>query len=122
MFKQISVMKRHPSLTPAEFRANYEGRHARFGETLFANARRFVRRYVQPETNPLTGEVSEPDFDVILEIWWDSRADFEEAMRGVVSSPDLPAIRESGARLFASQNSPSFAVEECDTVLARGIV
>ena len=63
MMKQISVMKRHPDLTMEEFVRLYESYHVKFGEALFAKAQRYVRRYVQPERNPLTGETVEMDFD-----------------------------------------------------------
>jgi hypothetical protein len=115
MLKQISVMKRHPNLTMAEFIERYENHHARFGEILFAHSHRFVRRYVQPEKNPLTGQVEELAFDVIMEIWWDSRADFEAAMAAIPQSGLLPEIRASGEALFASQQNPAFTVLEYDS-------
>lgn len=102
-----------------EFIDYYENQHAKFGEVLFTKAQRFVRRYVQPEKNPLTGAIIELDFDVILEIWWDSRADFEEAMKAIPTSGLLDAIRESGRKLFASQNNPAFTVLEYETDLKK---
>ena len=39
------------------------------------NAQRYVRRYVTPEKNPLTGEVIHPGYDCIMEIWWNTRED-----------------------------------------------
>ena len=113
--KQVSMMKRHPDLTMAQFIERYEGHHAKFGEILFADADRFVRRYVQPERNPLTGEVRELDFDVIMEIWWPSREAYLTAMQGVAASPLLPEIRASGASLFASHDTPAFSVIEYDS-------
>ena len=115
MIKQVSVMKRHPGMTMQEFIDRYEGHHAKFGERLFGKAQRFVRRYVQPQKNPLTGTVVESDFDVIMEIWWNSQEDFEEAMRGIASSGLIDEIRKSGAKLFASQNNPAFTVVEYDS-------
>lgn len=118
MIKQVSVMKRNPQLTMDEFRARYECHHAKFGEQLFANAARFVRRYVEPIRNPLTGEFEELDFDVIMEIWWHSREDQEQAMAALPGSPLLGAIVESGATLFATANNPAFTVIECDSDVA----
>lgn len=117
MFKQISMMKRRPGLTMEQFIEQYESGHAKFGEKLFANARRYVRRYVQPQKNPLTGETQDLDFDVIMEIWWDSEADYTEAMKAVASSDLLPAIGESGTKLFASHDNPAFSVVEYDSEL-----
>jgi hypothetical protein len=119
MIKQVSMMKRHPDLTMAAFIDRYENHHAKFGEVLFAKAARFVRRYVQPQRNPLTGETAELDFDVIMEIWWNSQADFDDAMAAIPRSELLGAIRESGAKLFASHDNPAFTVLEYDTDLKR---
>jgi hypothetical protein len=117
MIKQISIMKRHPSLSMEQFIRDYEDRHVPFGEHLFAKALRYVRRYVQPERNPLTGAEVELPFDVIMEIWWASRADFEAAMQALPQSGLLPAIQASGQRLFASQGNPAFTVIEYESSL-----
>ena len=117
MFKQVSMMKRHPSLTLEQFIELYESRHAKFGEVLFADAKRYLRRYVHPQQNPLTGETKELDFDVIMEIWWDSEADFAAAMKALMTSDLLPAIGESGKTLFASHDNPAFSVVEYETKL-----
>ena len=121
MIKLVSMMKRHPDLTMQAFVERYESHHARLGETLFVKARRFVRRYVQPETNPLTGETRELDFDVIMELWWDSREDYREAMRGIAASGLLDQVRASGASLFASQDNPAFTVIEHDSAMASPV-
>lgn len=115
MIKQVSVMKRHPSLTLDEFIEQYEGRHAKFGEVLFKKAKKLTRRYVQPQPNPLTGETRELDFDVILEIWFETQADLDEAMKGIATSGLLDQVRESGARLFATANAPAFTVLEYES-------
>jgi len=115
MIKQVGMMKRHPSLSMAEFIEIYESRHAKFGEKLFTKAARMVRRYVQPSKNPLTGETKELDFDVILEIWWHSQEDFDAAMQALPKSNLLAAIKESGASLFASHDNPAFTVLEYDS-------
>jgi hypothetical protein len=118
MIKQVSMMKRHPDLTMEAFVERYESHHAKFGEILFARAERFVRRYVEPMRNPLTGETVELDFDVIMEIWWRSQEDFDAAMQAIPKSPHLGAIRESGATLFASHDNPAFTVREYDSPLS----
>lgn len=113
--KQVSVMKRHPDLTMEQFIELYESRHAKFGEVLFKNARRYVRRYVEPMKNPLTGKVEELPFDVIMEMWWNSPEDMEAGMKSIATSGLIDQIRASGETLFASQNNPGFTVREYDT-------
>ena len=34
-----------------------------------------------PEINPVTGEVIDPGYDCIMEIWWNSREDFENSQK-----------------------------------------
>ncbi len=113
--KQVSVMKRHPDLTMDQFIDRYESHHAKFGEVLFKDANRYVRRYVQPMTNPLTGKVEELPFDVIMEIWWDSAEDMATGLKRIGTSGLIDQIRASGETLFAAQNNPGFTVEEYDT-------
>ena len=115
MIKQISMMKRHPGLTVEQFITRYESVHAKFGDKLFSRSKRFVRRYVQPLRNPLTGKLGELDFDVIIEIWWETREAYEADMKGLAQSDLLPAVRESGATLFASHDNPAFTVVEYDS-------
>lgn len=117
MIKQVSMMKRHPDLTMEQFVALYEARHAEFGRYLFRNASRFVRRYVQPMRNPLTGETKELDFDVVMEIWWDDAETMAEALKAIATCGFTDRIRESGAELFASSDNPAFTVTEYDTEL-----
>jgi hypothetical protein len=79
------------------------------------NAVRYVRRYLVPESNPVTGEVIDPGFDCIMEIWWNSREDFEHSQR-LIGAPDrLPSIMDDEARLFASHNNPVCSAVEFES-------
>lgn len=57
MIKLVYMLKRHPALTREEFKALYEGRHARLGEKHATRAARYVRRYLQPVPELFTGAV-----------------------------------------------------------------
>ena len=115
MYKQIGLMKRKPGMTMEEFIDRYENGHVKIGENVFLRAKRYMRRYVQPLKNPLTGEVKELDFDVIMELWWDSAEDMAADMKDFTASPFVPAIRDSGNALFASADNPAFTVIEYET-------
>jgi hypothetical protein len=120
VFKQICFFRKHPDMTAAEFMDYYENQHSRLSERMarspsIPNAVRYVRRYLVPERNPVTGEVIDPGFDCIMEIWWNSRADFEHSQQ-LISSPErLPSIREDEAKLFASHANPVCSVVEFDS-------
>jgi hypothetical protein len=120
MFKQICFFRKRPEMTMDEFMDYYENQHSQLSKRMgrapsLPNAQRYVRRYLVPETNPVTGEVIDPGFDCIMEIWWNSRADFENS-QALISSPErLPAIKEDETHLFASHDNPVCSVIEYDS-------
>jgi len=120
MFKQICFLRKRPDMTMDEFLDYYENQHSQLSKRMgrapsLPNAVRYVRRYLTPEKNPVTGKVIDPGYDCIMEIWWNSREDFENSQR-VISSPDrLPAIKEDETHLFASHDNPVCSVAEYDS-------
>ncbi len=120
MFKQICFFRKRPDMTLEEFMDYYENQHSQLSKRMgrspsIPNAQRYVRRYLKPEKNPVTGEVHDPGYDCIMEIWWNSREDFENSQK-IIASPDrLPAIREDEAKLFASHANPVCSVVEFDS-------
>ena len=120
MLKQICFFRKRPDMTMDAFMDYYENQHSQLSKRAgrapsIPNAVRYVRRYLVPETNPVTGQVIDPGFDCIMEIWWKSREDFENSQR-VISSPDrLPAIKEDEFNLFASHDNPVCTVIEYDS-------
>src|ERR1043166_5012261 len=107
VFKQICFFRKRPDMTMEEFIDYYENQHSQLSQRQgrapsLPNAVRYVRRYLTPERNPVTGEVHDPGFDCIMEIWWNSREDFEASQK-VIGSPDrIGFIKEDEDRLFAS--------------------
>ena len=121
MFKQICFFRKRPDMTMEEIMDYYENQHSQLSKRKgrapsLPGATRYVRRYQKAENNPVTGTVIDPGFDCLMEIWWNSREDFERS-QAIISSPDrLPSIKEDEANLFASHDSPvcSF-IEEFDS-------
>jgi hypothetical protein len=120
MFKQICFFRKRPDMTMEQFMDYYENQHSQLSKRMgrapsLPGAQRYVRRYLMPEKNPVTGTVIDPGFDCILEIWWNRRADFEKS-QAVISSPDrLPAIKEDELNLFATHDNPVCTVLEYDS-------
>ena len=120
MLKQICFFRKRPDMTMDEFMDYYENQHSQLAKKMGAkpaipNAVRYVRRYLVPETNPVTGQVHEPAYDCIMEIWWNSREDFEASQR-LISDPErLPFTMEDEKKLFASHSNPVCSVEEYDS-------
>jgi len=120
MFKQVCFFRKRPDMSMDEFIDYYENQHSRLSERLgrspsIPNAVRYVRRYLTPERNPVTGEVIDPGYHCIMEIWWNSRADFENSQRVIADPKRLPAIKEDEARLFETHSNPMCSVVEYDS-------
>ena len=120
MLKQICFFRKRADMTMEQFMDYYENQHSQLSKRMgrapsLPGAARYVRRYVQPERNPVTGTVIDCGFDCIMEIWWHSREDFENSQR-VISDPErLPAIKEDELNLFATHNNPVCTVIEYDS-------
>ena len=120
MFKQICFFRKRADMTMDAFMDYYENQHSQLSQRMgrapsLPNAVRYVRRYLQPERNPVTGEVHDPGYDCLMEIWWNSREDFENSQR-VISDPErLPAIKQDEENLFASHANPVCSVIEYDS-------
>lgn len=120
MLKQICFFRKRPDMTIEEFMDYYENQHSQLAKKTGAKpaipgAVRYVRRYLVPEKNPVTGEVHDPGYDCIMEIWWNSREDFENSQRVIADPERLPAIKEDEKRLFASHANPVYSVVEYDS-------
>ena len=71
MIKQIVFLRKRPDLSMDAFLDYYENQHSQLSKKMGAkpalpNAQRYVRRYLTPEPNPLTGEVLDPGYDCIM--------------------------------------------------------
>ncbi len=120
MIKQIVFLRKRPELTMEQFMDYYENQHSQLSRKMGAppplpNAQRYVRRYVTPEKNPLTGEVIDCGFDCIMEIWWNSREDFEASMKGLGNPEFLDKRKADELKLFASNSNPVCTVIEHDS-------
>ncbi len=119
MLKQIVFLRKRTDMTQEQFMDYYENQHSqlakRIGKPAIPNALRYVRRYLKPEKNPVVGEVIDPGYDCIMEIWWSSRADFEASQRLISDPARLPHTIEDEKKLFASHRNPVCTVEEHDS-------
>jgi hypothetical protein len=70
VIKIVTTLKKKAGMSTAAFRAYYEDHHRIIGEKYLQDfAVRYVRRYMNPLPNE-QGKQVEPDFDVLLEIWF----------------------------------------------------
>ncbi len=119
MLKQLCFFRKRPDMSMDAFMDYYENHHSKLGQKIgqsaIPNAVRYVRRYLTPAKNPVTGEIHDSGYDCVMEIWWNSREDFE-ASQALIASPErLPHTIEDEKKLFASSANPICSVIEYDS-------
>jgi hypothetical protein len=122
VFKQICFLRKNPGMSMEQFMDYYENQHSQLSKKQgrspsIPNAVRYVRRYLKPERNPITGEVHDPGYDCVMEIWWNSREDFERSQKIIASPERLESIKADERRLFASHANPVCSVVEYDSAM-----
>lgn len=119
MLKQVVFLKKRSDMTMEQFMDYYETQHSqlskRLGKPAIPNALRYVRRYLKLEKNPVTGEVLNPGYDCIMEIWWKNREDFENSQRLISDPARRQHTMEDEKKLFATHSNPVCTVEEHDS-------
>mgnify|MGYP006115675421 FL=1 len=112
MIKVISPMKRRLGMSVEDFRKYYENNHRIIGEKYLEG---FAIKYIRRYTNPLldrSGNLNNPEFDVLLEIWYPDMETFE-ACKKKLSEPDvIKEIREDEEKLFDTTYMRSYIVDE----------
>jgi hypothetical protein len=87
VFKTVMLLKRRPGMSMDDFIAYYEDHHTLIGKKYLAGfATHYVRRYVTPFANPVTGAEIESPYDVITETWYPDQTAFAAAM-AIVGQP-----------------------------------
>ncbi|MGB0691425.1 MAG: EthD domain-containing protein [Pseudomonadales bacterium] len=112
MIKLVMPMKRRPGMSIEEFREYYESNHRLIGEKYLKG---YVTKYMRRFVNPLpdrNGELYDPEYDVILEIWYPDEETFK-ACGAHLSQPDIAAeIRADEEKLFDMRSMRSYLVDE----------
>ncbi len=79
-YKLLIFLKRRPGMSRAAFRDYYENRHVPLILKYGTSASRYVRRYIETMPDPVTGQPQELDFDVITELSFGDRENFENVL------------------------------------------
>ncbi|ARS29458.1 EthD domain-containing protein [Sphingomonas sp. KC8] len=118
MLKFVTLLKRRPGMSIADFRDYYERHHARIGvKYLSGFAHRYMRRYIVPMPNPVTGVADEPDHDVVMEIWFPDRGAFDAAMERLGEPAIAAEIAADEDHLFDRAMHRHFFVDEYESPL-----
>jgi hypothetical protein len=114
MYKLISLVRRKPGITKQEFKDYYENHHKKLGERyLPPYCKKYLRRYLEWIPHPMKpGQTPGPDIDCLVELWFDSLADYR-AFEASVAAPELVKLITADEELFVDRTrSFRYAVED----------
>lgn len=115
MYKVLMPLKRKPGMSVTAFRDYYENHHRLIGEKyLTGYAVKYMRRFITPLPDA-NGNLPEPDFDVLLEIWFPDEATFQTCAAGFAEVAAEKEIREDEEKLFDRTHMPTFTVLEYES-------
>ena len=116
MVKLLMILKRNQSLTTEQFREHYEDVHARIGaKYLKGRAVRYVRRFLDPIPDRVTGAIPESDYDVITEIWFPDEECFEAALERLAQADAATEIKTDEEFLFERSRHRFYLLTECES-------
>jgi hypothetical protein len=102
-----------------DFRQYYESHHAQLGVKVLTRARRYVRRYISPFPDPISGAAESFEYDVITEVWFDTRRDFELMMNELALPETVAEIAADEDRLFDRSKNRLVLVDEVESNLGH---
>jgi len=118
-YKILLFLKRKSGMSMADFIDYYENVHARIGEKYAAGMVRYVRRYLDPQPNPETGDCGELPYDVVTELWYDDEATYRAAVDYLRTSTMPDEVVNDEKKLFDRATMRMATVVEYESDLRR---
>jgi DNA-binding Lrp family transcriptional regulator len=115
MIKQVGLLKRNPALSHEQFVDHYEKVHAKIGEKyLKGRASRYIRRYLSPIVDPTYGVAGDTDYDIIMELWFESENAYKETLAHITTPEASAEIIADEEYLFDRSSNRFFTVTEVE--------
>lgn len=114
VFKAIAMIKRKKGTTMEQFMDYYENYHAPLAMKYVPNLKRYVRHYIRPYGNNVYEKVEAP-YDVITELWFDDREDFEKGMAYLSDEKTAAIIAEDEEKAFDRSSIIFMTMEDRET-------
>jgi uncharacterized protein (TIGR02118 family) len=114
MHKLIAFVRRKPGTTKQQFKDYYENYHSKLGEKFLPPlCKKYLRRYIEAVRHPMkTDQPPHPEFDCLVEFWFDSEADCR-AFEASVSDPETMKYIVADEEKFVDRpNTFRFIVED----------
>jgi hypothetical protein len=120
MFKVMWLLKRKAGTSMDDLIHYYENIHSKIGERFAkVTAVKYTRRYLHPIVDPIpaTRGSCEPEFDVAMEMWFESRAEWDRLLE--ISSPEAVSrmIVDDENRFLDRTRRRVFIIEEHESEL-----
>ncbi len=112
MFKVMIFIKRKPGMSTEDFIHHYENSHAPLGLAKVPNIKKYVRHYLSPYGNDVYLQDSGFAYDVVTELGFDDRADFERGMTYLTEPNTAALIAEDEGKLFDRSSIRFMLVED----------
>lgn len=116
-FKILIFLKRRPGMSVEAFRDYYENHHAKLCAKYSTGVDRYMRRFLDPLPDVVTGKTEELPFDVITELWFEKESVFRATVQ-YMSTSIMPAdVIDDEEKLFDRTRIRVSTVVECETDL-----
>jgi EthD domain len=112
MVKVIGFFRRREGMSREDFIEYYETTHSKLAGKYLVNLgiTQYVRRYLNPLTDWLTGLTRESGFDVIMELWFKDQASFDVAFGAGPADPAMMAEFETDQEKLFDRSRMCYAV------------
>lgn len=118
MWKILLFMNRRPDISVEAFREYYETRHAPLAEKYSSGVSRYIRRFIDPQPHPETGEWTDGP-DVITELWFEDENIYRGTLAYITSSLMPEEIIEDEKNLFDRSSFRIATVVEHETAMGQ---
>ena len=109
MLKMIAMMKRKPGMSPQEFARYWREEHAPLGFEVLPDDIP-IRGYIQNYTHRTEGD-SEPEFDGVVEVWFDDMETFQRWFTWFLSD-GAKRMRDDEANFMDSSSVKLLVMDE----------
>lgn len=110
-FKAMAMMAKKPGLSKAEFIDYYENHHVPLIKSMF-DITEYRRSYVDLTGAIMAPGVEKPDFDVVTELWFKTRAGYEAMLAGPSDPEIAKRVADDEAHFLDSTKTRFFIVDE----------
>lgn len=112
MLKAIALLKRKNGMSHDDFVEYYENKHAVLIRKLLPNIVDYRRNFVEHETAFVNAAVAPIDFDVVTEIFFANRADYDAFLAKAAEAEIAQAIADDEENLFDRSATRMFVVDQ----------